>query len=190
MVLASTQGNATILGSVQSAGAIGGLAGGLILTAWGGPKKKIKGVIYGWVVSGLVGFGADGLRAGAAVLADGTLHYDVHFPAVEWFKPGDLAVEGGARGAGTGLLGAAVHCSNHSHPFPWPWQVPWQIAFLSQPWQAQKRGDPLVELDLWVHAWWRDGVINPVQRRTGSHCGVGGLPDQRHPRSGNHDSRS
>ncbi len=55
MVLASTAGDATILGSVQSAGAIGGLAGGLILTAWGGPKKKIYGVIYGWVASGLLG---------------------------------------------------------------------------------------------------------------------------------------
>jgi MFS family permease len=61
MVLASTRGNATILGSVQSAGAIGGLAGGLILTAWGGPKKKIHGVIFGWVFSGLIGLGMMGL---------------------------------------------------------------------------------------------------------------------------------
>jgi MFS transporter, DHA3 family, macrolide efflux protein len=60
MVLASTQGNATILGSVQSAGAIGGLAGGLILTAWGGPKKKIYGVLFGWAVSGLLGLGLMG----------------------------------------------------------------------------------------------------------------------------------
>jgi MFS family permease len=55
MVLASTQGNAAILGSVQSAGAIGGLVGGFILTAWGGPKKKINGVIYGWIASGTLG---------------------------------------------------------------------------------------------------------------------------------------
>ena len=61
MVLASTQGNATILASVQSAGAIGGLAGGLILTAWGGLKKKIKGVFIGWMVTGLFGLGIMGL---------------------------------------------------------------------------------------------------------------------------------
>lgn len=60
MVLASTRGNATILGSVQSAGAIGGLVGGLVLTAWGGPKKKINGVIFGWIVNGLLGFGLMG----------------------------------------------------------------------------------------------------------------------------------
>ncbi len=61
MVLASTGGNATILGSVQSAGAIGGLAGGLILTAWGGPKKKVNGVIFGWIASGLLGMALMGL---------------------------------------------------------------------------------------------------------------------------------
>lgn len=61
MVLASTGGSAAILGSVQSAGAIGGLIGGVILTAWGGPKKKVYGVIYGWIVSGLLGLGLMGL---------------------------------------------------------------------------------------------------------------------------------
>ncbi|MFU8826067.1 MAG: MFS transporter [Brevefilum sp.] len=61
MVLASTGGNATILGSVQSAGAIGGLAGGMIMTAWGGPKKKVNGVIFGWIASGLLGMALMGL---------------------------------------------------------------------------------------------------------------------------------
>ncbi len=61
MVLASSGGNATILSSVQSAGAIGGLLGGLVLTAWGGAKKKINGVIVGWMVSGLFGLGMVGL---------------------------------------------------------------------------------------------------------------------------------
>lgn len=55
MILASTNGNTTILGSVQSAGAIGGVVGGLILTAWGGPKKRINGVLTGWIMSGLLG---------------------------------------------------------------------------------------------------------------------------------------
>lgn len=55
MILASTQGDSTILGSVQSAGAIGGLVGGTILTAWGGPKKRIHGVLVGWILSGLLG---------------------------------------------------------------------------------------------------------------------------------------
>jgi len=61
MVLASTGGNAAILGSVLSAGAIGGLAGGLVLTVWGGPERKITGVIIGWIMSGVLGLMVMGL---------------------------------------------------------------------------------------------------------------------------------
>lgn len=53
MVLASTDGSSAVLGSVQSAGAIGGVVGALILTAGGEPKKKIRGIRVGWVISGL-----------------------------------------------------------------------------------------------------------------------------------------
>jgi len=52
MILASTNGDSTVLGGVQSAGAIGGLVGGLALTAWGGPKRKIHGVLLGWILFG------------------------------------------------------------------------------------------------------------------------------------------
>lgn len=61
MILATTQGNSTILGSVKSAGAIGGLLGGIVLTAWGGPKKKIHGVLMGWISCGLLGLGLMGV---------------------------------------------------------------------------------------------------------------------------------
>ena len=61
MVLASTQGDTAALGSVQSAGAVGGLVGGLILTAWGGPKKKIHGVLISWTMVGVLGLGLMGL---------------------------------------------------------------------------------------------------------------------------------
>lgn len=53
MILASTDSNSTILGTVQSTGAIGSLVGALILTAWGGPKKKVLGVLLGWVIAGV-----------------------------------------------------------------------------------------------------------------------------------------
>ena len=53
MILASTNSNSTILGTVQSTGAIGSLVGALILTAWGGPKRKVLGVLWGWVVAGV-----------------------------------------------------------------------------------------------------------------------------------------
>ena len=61
MILARTAGNAGLLGTVQSAGAIGGVIGSLILTVWGGPKKRIMGVLIGWVASGILGVGLFGI---------------------------------------------------------------------------------------------------------------------------------
>ncbi len=63
MVLARTSGDASILGTVQSAGAIGGVIGSLILTAWGGPKKRILGVLIGWIGIGILGISLFGISA-------------------------------------------------------------------------------------------------------------------------------
>ncbi|MGQ9599367.1 MAG: MFS transporter [Anaerolineae bacterium] len=53
MLLARTGNNELILGSVQSAGAVGGLVGGLALSIWGGSRRKIHGVLLGWTLSSL-----------------------------------------------------------------------------------------------------------------------------------------
>ncbi|MCC6189538.1 MAG: MFS transporter [Anaerolineales bacterium] len=53
MILAQTRNSATILGSVQSAGALGGVVGGVLIAAWGGPKRRVHGVLLGHVVTGL-----------------------------------------------------------------------------------------------------------------------------------------
>lgn len=55
MILASTDNNEIMLSSVRSAGAIGGVAGGLLMSAWGGSKRKIHGVLLGWVFFNLLG---------------------------------------------------------------------------------------------------------------------------------------
>jgi DHA3 family macrolide efflux protein-like MFS transporter len=55
MILASTGNNELIFGSVSSAGAIGAVVGGLIMSAWGGPKPMIHGVLAGWAISSLLG---------------------------------------------------------------------------------------------------------------------------------------
>ena len=55
LVLARTGNNAAALGSTQSAAAIGGVAGGALLTAWGGPKRKVHGVLTGMVLTSLLG---------------------------------------------------------------------------------------------------------------------------------------
>ena len=61
MILARSGNDELALGSVLSAGAIGGLVGGAALSAWGGPRRRIHGAllscflmaIFGSVVMGL-----------------------------------------------------------------------------------------------------------------------------------------
>jgi len=55
MVLSRTNSDQIIYGSVMSAGAIGGLLGSIVLTVWGGPKRRIHGVLLGWTLSQLIG---------------------------------------------------------------------------------------------------------------------------------------
>jgi MFS transporter, DHA3 family, macrolide efflux protein len=55
MILARTGNNELILGSAQSIGAVGGVAGGLLLSVWGGPKRRVYGVLGGMVLVSLSG---------------------------------------------------------------------------------------------------------------------------------------
>ncbi len=51
MVLARTASNSVIFGMAQSAGAIGGVVGGILMSAWGGFKRRVYGVLLGWLLS-------------------------------------------------------------------------------------------------------------------------------------------
>lgn len=51
MILLRTGNDSVSLGLVQSAGAIGGVAGGILMSAWGGFKRRVHGVLAGWIVS-------------------------------------------------------------------------------------------------------------------------------------------
>jgi MFS transporter, DHA3 family, macrolide efflux protein len=55
MILLRTDNNSASLGVVQSAFAVGGVVGGLIVSAWGGFKKRIRGMLIGWSLYGLFG---------------------------------------------------------------------------------------------------------------------------------------
>jgi DHA3 family macrolide efflux protein-like MFS transporter len=61
MILARTGNNEMIFGSVSSAGAIGGVIGGLVMSAWGGTKRRVHGVLAGWAISSLSGIVLMGL---------------------------------------------------------------------------------------------------------------------------------
>lgn len=55
MVLARTDSNEQFLGFVQSAGAVGGVAGALFISIWGGPKQRVLGVLLGMFATSLLG---------------------------------------------------------------------------------------------------------------------------------------
>lgn len=50
MILLRTDNNSVIYGSVQAAGAVGGVLGSVILSLWGGFRKKVHGVLIGWIM--------------------------------------------------------------------------------------------------------------------------------------------
>jgi MFS transporter, DHA3 family, macrolide efflux protein len=69
LILARSNNNELIFGSVNTAGAVGGLVGGVVMSAWGGPKKRVHGVLVGWILSGLLGTALMGLGRGLVVWA-------------------------------------------------------------------------------------------------------------------------
>src|SRR5574341_1699593 len=61
LLLARTDSNELIFGSVRTFFGVGGVVGGLAISAWGGFKRRVHGVLAGWAVSSfffaLVGLG-------------------------------------------------------------------------------------------------------------------------------------
>lgn len=69
MVLARSGQDELVFAAVNSIGAIGGVAGGLLMLAWGGPKPRIHGVLIGWALVGIFGTALMGLGASLPVWA-------------------------------------------------------------------------------------------------------------------------
>lgn len=61
MILYRTNQNAQIFAWIMSAGAVGGVVGGALMSAWGGPKRRVHGVLIGWVFSGTLGMALLGI---------------------------------------------------------------------------------------------------------------------------------
>lgn len=72
MVLSRTANDSLMLGSVQSAGAVGGVIGGVAMSAWGGFKRRVHGVLIGWMISG-IGMAIIGLAGGFPVWIIGSV---------------------------------------------------------------------------------------------------------------------
>ncbi len=66
MILARTNSSEATLATVQSVGAIGGVLGGILMGTWGGPKRRVHGVLLGMIGSSF--FGLTVMGVGQSVL--------------------------------------------------------------------------------------------------------------------------
>jgi MFS transporter, DHA3 family, macrolide efflux protein len=60
MVLSRTGNSSLILGTVETAGAISWTVGSVLMSVWGGPKRRMNGALFGWIgycVFGCILFG-------------------------------------------------------------------------------------------------------------------------------------
>jgi MFS family permease len=80
MVLLRTDNNSATLGAVQSAFAIGGVVGGLIVSAWGGYKKRIRGMLIGWGLSAIFGLILFGLGRSLYIWIPAAFLAAINFP--------------------------------------------------------------------------------------------------------------
>jgi hypothetical protein len=55
MVLARSGSSEGALAAVQSMLGVGGVVGGLLMSAWGGPKRRVYGVLWGFILSSIFG---------------------------------------------------------------------------------------------------------------------------------------
>lgn len=67
LILSRTGNDSLILGAVETAGAIAWTLGSVLMSAWGGPKRRIHGVLLGWTLYCAVGNIVFGLGRGLGV---------------------------------------------------------------------------------------------------------------------------
>jgi len=81
MILTRSGGDTLVFGTVQSAAAVAGIAGGVLMSAWGGFKRRVHGVLFGWIISG-IGFAIVGFEGGLPVWITGMAITSLVIPLV------------------------------------------------------------------------------------------------------------
>jgi MFS family permease len=71
MILAKTANDTVLLGSVLLVGGVGGIIGGVAMSVWGGPKRRVRGIVYGMLIGGGIGTILLGLNGGFVFWAMG-----------------------------------------------------------------------------------------------------------------------
>lgn len=83
LVLSGTGNNESALATVQSTGAVGGIVGGVILSLWGGTKRRIHTVLFGGMAACTLGIVWLGLGQAIFFWAIGSFFFSFFEPFVE-----------------------------------------------------------------------------------------------------------
>lgn len=82
MILARTGSDKIILGTTQMAFGIGGVVGGVLMSTWGGPKRRVHGVLLGMALAGLLGHVVLGLGQSLAIWSGGAFFTMFFIPII------------------------------------------------------------------------------------------------------------
>jgi len=82
MILARTGNDELVLGSVQSIIGIGGVVGSALLSIWGGPARRVHGVLLGMALEGFLGILVMGLGRSPLVWGIGAFFLSFFLPMI------------------------------------------------------------------------------------------------------------
>jgi hypothetical protein len=81
MILTRSGGDSLMFGTVQSSAAIAAVVGGVLMSAWGGFKRRVHGVLLGWLIGG-IGMAIAGFAGGLPIWIAGMALTSIIFPLV------------------------------------------------------------------------------------------------------------
>jgi MFS transporter, DHA3 family, macrolide efflux protein len=81
LILART-GDEVLLGTIRAAQGVGGVLGGVLLTVWGGTKRRIHAVLIGVALTGLLGDALMGIGQGVLVWVTAAFFLEFFLPIV------------------------------------------------------------------------------------------------------------
>jgi MFS transporter, DHA3 family, macrolide efflux protein len=81
MILART-GDEVTLGTVLAVQGVGGVLGGILISIWGGPKRRIHGILIGIILTGLLGDALMGLGTTLWVWIVAAIFLEVFIPMI------------------------------------------------------------------------------------------------------------
>jgi MFS transporter, DHA3 family, macrolide efflux protein len=82
-ILSYTSNDESALATILSVGAVGGIVGGGLLSIWGGPKRRVHGILLGGVAACLVGISLFGLARSVMMWAAASFFFSFFEPFVQ-----------------------------------------------------------------------------------------------------------